>query len=328
MRRVERLGVNGEWLRASAILSSVQIPASKVEMNKMWWPYLTTEAAMLQIPKAGGGGDATAAPVALFEISHRLGLATLAVVEGLYRRGYDVPTFLELRVLSLKLFAFALVGMGQAKRRFDVLFLDDTTVSVDPHLPPEVRPGGSLFSGGSPRPKGEDFQQTNWLSALPAKVPVCLHPVQSRGGSSIWEPASSATGEDMVANFAAAVRGIATTDKDASKLFDFSPLQARQEDSSHSPAAASELQKLYEDWGWDYGARGGAGDTNDCIDLLGTAGAVAEPWSCAGKEFDKDDEAPDNWDQVCVGTGTGRWPLRPSHSQSALHTVRVTLCLY
>ena len=46
----------------------------------------------------------------------------------------DVPTFPELRVLSLKLFAFALVGMGQAKQRFDAKFGDDDMLQA--FLPP------------------------------------------------------------------------------------------------------------------------------------------------------------------------------------------------
>ena len=84
--------MNGDWLTAAAVLSTVAVATSKVEMNKMWWPFLDQEAAEKQIPKAGGKSaaprphlDATSVSVALFEITHRLGLATLAVVDGLYR---------------------------------------------------------------------------------------------------------------------------------------------------------------------------------------------------------------------------------------------------
>lgn len=83
----------------------------------------------------------------------------------------------------------------------------------------------------------------------------------------------------------------------ASKLFDFSPAQMRQEDSSHSPAAASELAQIYEDWGWN-----NSPSSEPCIDLLGTAGAVRDAWSCGGKTFTKvDDEAPKGWDE-CLRT--------------------------
>ena len=209
------------------------------------------------------GGSVATVPVAtaLSEVLHRLGLALLATVEGLYRSSALAPALLmELRLKMMQLYGVTLVGVGQQKARLDA----DIEGSPYELVRPMSAGGGDSDSEDETPGNSFGFRSPNWLAsaALGNGEPrTCFMPA-SPVVSAFSELQSGIPGRS---DLAAAV----VTDRPF-RSSELSPAQIEAEDSPHAPNAADHFFPTLRAF---FGPQP-THQPKKCIDLLGATWAM------------------------------------------------------
>ena len=276
-RRVERLGIHERWLALAAVFVRMRIANTPAEAHDLWFSLLQGPPGgpvakgipdVPEVSSSGGaeefsdrvarGGSVATVPVAtaLSEVLHRLGLALLATVEGLYRSSALAPALLmELRLKMMQLYGVTLVGVGQQKARLDA------DIEGSPY---KLMQGNEDSGSGSEDEASENsfvFRSPNWLASAAlgnGKLRTC------------FMPASPTASAFSALQFGIPGRSAAVVTDKPFRSSELSPAQIEAEDSPHAPNAAARFFPTLENF---FGPQP-KHESTKCIDLLGATWAM------------------------------------------------------